>query len=73
MNKLKNDFGVRALLATMALVAYEVMLFLLIVFMWKTKALTAETAMTIAALAQSPAMMALTFYFAKANQSTQVK
>jgi len=61
--KLKTDFGVRALLATIALVGYEGLLLVLICILWRTSLLDVQTSVTIGATAQAPAMLALGFYF----------
>ena len=61
MSKLKNDFGVSALLATIALVACEVSVVLVLLL----RNLDFGSTMTVLGLAQTPAMLALGFYFGR--------
>jgi hypothetical protein len=61
--KLIKDFGVRALLASLALVAFEAIVLIVIVFLWRDKALTVEAATALVAAAQAPAMLAVGWYF----------
>ena len=61
--KLLDDFGVRALLATVALVSYEALLFVILVILYKLMLLDASTGMAIGSAGQAPVMLSLGFYF----------
>jgi ABC-type bacteriocin/lantibiotic exporter with double-glycine peptidase domain len=69
VDKLKKDFGVRALLATITVSMYELIIAAMLILLYLNKLLTFEGALGIAGLSQAPAMLALGFYFAsKLNQ-----
>jgi hypothetical protein len=70
MSKLKADFGVRALLAIIALGCYELIIVTLMISLAVKGLLDMSGAIAIAGLAQSPAMLAVTFYFTKSNKPT---
>ena len=59
MSKVRQDWGVRATLALTALVFFEAIAILLLIKL----DLTVEVALAILGVVQSPAMLALGFYF----------
>ena len=61
--KLKNDFGIRAWLATLSGMAYYGLLFL--VFIKMADKLTFETVVALLGSAGAPFLMAMTAYFAQ--------
>ncbi len=61
--KLKEDFGVRALLATIALSMYELIIIVILALLHINKILTFDVGLAIAGLSQAPAMLAVGFYF----------
>lgn len=61
--RLKKDFGVRALLALIALAGFELVIFVIVALLFFLGTLNVETALAIIGLGQSPAMLALGFYF----------
>jgi len=66
--KLFKDFGVRALLAIIALGCYEAMLFFIVFLLRKT--LTSDTVLlTFITATQAPALTALAFYFGTRSNS----
>lgn len=68
--KLSNDFGVRALLATIALVSYEVIIMAILVMLFINKALDFQSSLALAGLTQAPAMLAVGFYFGQRSGQT---
>jgi uncharacterized membrane protein YebE (DUF533 family) len=72
MKRLLSSFGVRALLATIALVCYELIIVAALILLAVKNLLTFEGVLAVAGLAQAPAMLAVTFYFnAKQGKDTQ--
>lgn len=64
-SKFRKDFGIRAALSLLALAAFEGLLLLSIVLLWRGGQLDPATLLAILALGQTPAGMALAFYFFK--------
>ncbi|GEM_PF-6136336 len=69
--KIVKDWGVRATLATLTVLPYEILLF----FLAARVSLTPEFAMALLGAGQAPAMLALGFYFGQraGQQSTGEK
>lgn len=61
--KLSQDFGVRALLATISLVCFELTIGACIWLVWYSYNATPEMILAILAIAQTPPMAAISFYF----------
>lgn len=59
MSKLGQDFGVRALLAILTVIPFELLLFAVVIKL----NLTLEVAIALLGIGQAPAMLALGFYF----------
>ena len=70
--KLRQDFGVRALLAMITVIAFEGLLATVLIILAIKGQLNIQGAMGILALGQAPAMSALAWYFTKqsANKDT---
>lgn len=66
--KLWNDFGVRALIATIVACGYYAILFYLAFICYDTGQMTAELAMGFVGQAAAPLALAIGFYFGSKNQ-----
>ena len=61
--RLIRDFGVRAWLASIALLGFEAFMFMVTVLLYKAALLNVEVALSLVVTAGSSPLMAMAFYF----------